>query len=240
MVEAISTALSGGTLCIDIGGTGLKALVVDPSGRPLNERQRIPTPRPATPDAVIGGIKTLLRDQPAYERVSIGFPGVVVDGIVHTAPNLDGKWKGFKLAEEVQRLTTRPSRAANDADVAGYGVIQGRGVELVLTLGTGMGSALFVDGRLVPNLELAHHPLRKGRTYEEYVCDRELKRVGKKVWRKRVERVIDQIEPIWNYSMLYLGGGNSRHLDKDELPKNVKVVDNVAGLIGGLRLWQRP
>lgn len=230
-------ALNGGTLCIDIGGTGVKALVVDPKGSALNERVRVPTPRPATPDAVLGAIAEVLRDQPGFERVSIGFPGVVVGGVVHTAPNLDEGWAGFDLATSVRDLTRRPARAANDADVAGFGAISGDGVEMVLTLGTGMGSALFLDGKLVPNLELGHHPLRKNKTYEEYVCNAALQKIGKKRWNKRVRRVVRQIEPIWNFNRIYLGGGNARKL-KGEWPENVLIVDNLAGLVGGVRLWE--
>lgn len=228
---------NGGILCIDIGGSGTKALVVDPSGQPLNDRVRLKTPRPATPDTVIAAIGALLKHQPDFERVAIGFPGVVVEGVVHTAPNLDGGWTGFRLAEAVEAITGRPARAANDADVAGFAIVQGRGVELVLTLGTGMGASLFTDGKLVPNLELGHHPFRKGKTYEQYVGGPALKEVGKKVWSRRVRRVVDQINPIWNPRTVYLGGGNARSL-RGEWPPNVKIVDNAAGLLGGVRLWE--
>lgn len=229
--------LHGGTLCIDIGGTGIKGLVVDPLGQPLNERVRLETPRPATAVAVLATIRRLILEQPAFERVSVGFPGVVVGGVAHTAPNLDGDWDGFPIAAEVAGLTQAPTRAANDADIAGFGVIEGRGLEMLVTLGTGMGSALYVDGKLVPNLELGHHPLRKGRTYEQFVCNAELERIGKKMWSKRVKKAIRQIEPIWNYRLLYLGGGNARKI-RGALPENVKVVGNIAGLLGGIRLWE--
>ncbi|HEU4535531.1 MAG TPA: ROK family protein, partial [Polyangiaceae bacterium] len=129
------------------------------------------------------------------------------------------------------------ARVINDAGVQGYGVVEGRGVEMLLTFGTGMGCALFIDGRYVPNLELGHHPLRKGRTYEEYVCDDELKRVGESRWLQRVDRVIAQVLPIWNPRVLYLGGGNAR-LIRGKLPPNVRVVENVAGLLGGIALWR--
>ena len=110
------------------------------------------------------------------------------------------------------------------------------GVELVLTLGTGMGAALFVNGHLVPNLELGHHPFEKGKTYEERVSDAALKRVGKKEWSKRVAGALAQLQPIFNYETLYLGGGNIASL-KIKLPKNVRVFDNVDGMTGGIRLW---
>jgi polyphosphate glucokinase len=124
----------------------------------------------------------------------------------------------------------------NDAVALHAGVVEGKGVEMLLTLGTGMGCALFVDGYYVPNLELAHHPFRKGETYEEHIGARALERVGKKKWSKRVGRVIATVEPIFNPRVLYLGGGNAKHL-KLELPPNVKVTENVAGLLGGIALW---
>jgi polyphosphate glucokinase len=127
-------------------------------------------------------------------------------------------------------------RVLNDAGVQGYGVIEGRGVEMILTLGTGLGCALYSDGHYVPNLELAHHPFGNGKTYEEYVGAKALEKVGKKKWNRRVQRVIDQVLPIFNPRMLYLGGGNAKKL-KLELPPNVQITQNVAGLLGGIALW---
>jgi polyphosphate glucokinase len=109
----------------------------------------------------------------------------------------------------------------------------------VLTLGTGMGFALYVDGHYVPNLEMAHHPFRKKKTYEELVGNAALHKVGKKRWNRRVKKVIEQLAPIFNYRVLYLGGGNAKEIDF-ELPANVKLIENIAGLLGGVKLWQQP
>lgn len=226
------------TLSIDIGGTGLKMLVLDPAGTALNERRRVETPRPATPGAIIEALRGLIAGQPEFDRVSVGFPGVVHEGVIWTAPNLDTSWRGVSLAKALREITGKPVRVANDADVQGYASIEGSGVEMVLTLGTGLGSALFVDGRLVPNLELGHHPFRKGRTYEDYVGKPAFEDVGKKKWRKRVDRVIAQIEPIWNYRLLHIGGGNAKHLHADELPMNVRLHSNLGGVLGGIALWK--
>jgi polyphosphate glucokinase len=228
--------ITGGTLAIDIGGTGLKAAVIDPEGKMLSEKVRVDTPRPATPEAVISALSKLIAQQPAYERISVGFPGVIVDGVVSTAPNLDGTWRGIRLVTELERLSSRPVRAANDADVQGLGVIEGKGVELMITLGTGVGSGLYLDGKLIPNLELGHHPFRSGKTYEEQLGMKALEKAGKAKWNKRLRRAIDQLAPIFNYRVLYLGGGNAKKI-KGDLPANVKIVDNVAGIIGGIRLW---
>ena len=170
--------------------------------------------------------------------MSVGFPGVVVDGITRSAPNLDPSWAGFSLAKALTEATGKPARVLNDAGVQGYGVIEGRGLEMVITLGTGMGCAVFIDGVYVPNLELAHHPFRAGKTYEEYVGGKALAAVGRRKWSKRVGKVIAQIQPIWNPRHIYLGGGNTKHLEgRVELPENVTVVPNIAGLIGGIALW---
>src|SRR5690606_415319 len=184
MVQLIqSSAPALRTLSVDIGGTGTKMLVLDHLGTPLNERARRLTPQPALPAAVLETIGQMLAEQPPFDRVSVGFPGVVTRGIVRTAPNLDtAAWRGFPLERALLEIVGCPVRALNDADLQGYGVIAGRGVELVLTLGTGMGAALFTDGHLVPNLELGHHPFEKGHSYEERVSDAELKRIGKPRW----------------------------------------------------------
>jgi polyphosphate glucokinase len=227
------------TLAIDIGGTGLKAMLLGGRKKTLSDRVRVPTPRPATPKAVVRAILKLVQPLGGFARVSVGFPGVVMDGVVHTAPNLHPSWQGYRLERELQQKLKRPTRVLNDAGVQGYGVVQGKGLEMVITLGTGMGTALFLDGIYIPNLELAHHPLRHGKTYEEYVGALALAKVGKRKWNRRVARVVAQVLPVWNPRHLYLGGGNSKHL-RLELPPNVTLTSNLAGLTGGLALWNEP
>ncbi|WP_447973662.1 ROK family protein [Nitrospira sp. Kam-Ns4a] len=225
------------TLAVDIGGSGIKAMVLDADGRPLTERARVATPRPATPAAVLAAVVALAKRQGEFERVSVGFPGVVRHGITRTAPNLHPSWAGFRLAETLAKRLGKPVRAANDGDVQGYGAIEGRDVELVLTLGTGLGSALFVDGVLVPNLELAHHPFEDGKTYEQRLGNRALKRAGVKKWNKRLRRAIAQLEQVFNYDRLFIGGGNAEKIT-GALPPNAKLVSNRAGLLGGIALWR--
>ena len=166
MTSAKGGARSQRTLCIDIGGTGLKTMIVSASGKPLSERVRIVTPRPATPRAICAALLQVMPDRTRFDRVSVGFPGVVVDGVTRTAPNLHPAWKGFELATWVLQSTGRPTRVLNDAGVQGHGVVQGLGTEICVTLGTGFGFSLFVNGHYVPNVEFGHHPFRKGRTYE--------------------------------------------------------------------------
>ena len=224
------------TLCIDIGGTGLKAIVLDERGHKLTDRVRVETPKPATPETVVAALLALIKPLAPFDRVSVGFPGVIVGGSTHTAPNLDKSWKNFELKESLERRLKRPTRVLNDAGVQGFGVIEGKGLEMVITLGTGMGCALYIDGKYVPNLELAHHPFKGKKTYEDYVGARALDKVGKKKWNKHVGEVLAQIDPIWNPRRIYLGGGNAKHLRLD-LPPHVRITDNVAGLLGGIRLW---
>jgi polyphosphate glucokinase len=224
------------TLCIDIGGTGLKALVVDSKGKPLTDRARVETPHPSTPEAVLPELLKIIATLGAYDRISCGFPGVVVEGVTMTAPNLGGEWQNFALAKTLEKELKRPARVLNDAGVQGFGVIEGKGVEMVLTLGTGMGCALYMDGKYVPNLELAHHPFRGKKTYEDFVGVHALEKVGKKKWNKRVAKVLAQIEPVWNPRKIYLGGGNAKHLTID-LPSNIVKTENIAGLLGGIKLW---
>jgi polyphosphate glucokinase len=225
------------TLAIDVGGTGIKVLILSSTGKPLTERIRVKTPRPATPGTVINAIVELAKQQGEFDRVSVGFPGVVRRGVTLNAPNLNGKWGGFHLADALSKKLGVPVRVANDADMQGFGVIAGHGVELVITLGTGFGSALFVDGKLVPNLELGHHPFQKGKTYEELLGDAARKKADKKKWNKRLVQAIQTIERLFNYDRLYIGGGNAQRITVN-LPENVKIVSNVAGLLGGLALWR--
>ncbi|MDD5541765.1 MAG: ROK family protein [Acidobacteriia bacterium] len=225
------------TLAIDVGGTGIKAEILDSQGKPVTERTRVQTPHPATPAAVLGAIQKITDGQGGFERVSVGFPGVVKFGTVLTAPNLSPRWKKFNLGKALHRIYGKPVRVSNDADVQGYGVIRGHGVEMVITLGTGVGSALFVDGKLVPNLELGHHPFIKGKTYEEKLSHAALDAAGKKKWNKRLKKAVRELQLIFNFDRLYLGGGDAKHIDF-KLPENVKVVSNQAGLWGGIALWQ--
>ena len=225
------------TLCIDIGGTGIKAIVLGPDGTALTQRGRIETPRPATPRAVLNAILGLARAQGAYDRVSAGFPGVVRRGVVETAHNLAPSWIGVRLDRVLSKALGKPARAANDADVQGLGVVRGRGVELVITLGTGFGSALFVDGKLVHNLQLGHHAAWRNKTYEEELGAAALKKAGKKKWNRRLVRAIRTLEQLFNYDALYIGGGNAKKIAMD-LPPRVRIVPNVAGLLGGIALWR--
>jgi len=197
------------TLAIDVGGTGLKIQALSAKGEPLTERLRVVTPSPATPDAMMAALDELKKGVSQFDRVSIGFPGVIKQGKTLTAANLDPAWVGFPLAKTLEKRWGKPVRIANDCAVQGYGVVQGKGVELVITLGTGMGSALFTEGILCPGLELGHHPWRK-KTYESYLGRRGLKKLGEKRWNKLLKLAVEQSCKTFNWDTLYIGGGNSK------------------------------
>jgi polyphosphate glucokinase len=224
------------TLSIDIGGSGLKAMLLDAKGEPASERQRVPTPALPTPLAVLKGLDKLVALLPGFDRVSVGFPGVIKHGFTYTAVNLHPRWMGFDLAGQLKKRWGKPARAANDADIAGGAAVKGEGVELVLTLGTGMGSALFTDGKLCPGLELGHHPWKK-KTYEEYIGRHGLDKLGKARWNLLLLDAIGETERLFNWDHLYLGGGNTKKIAV-KLPKNVSIVSNEMGLLGGVALWQ--
>jgi len=224
------------TLAVDVGGTGVKAAALDEKGKMITERQKIKTPRNATPKKLVAIIAELGAMAGAFDRVSVGFPGVVKNGVVYTAPNLGKGWNNFPLAAALKKKLKRPVRIANDADVQGLGCVTGHGAELVITLGTGFGSVLFVDGHRI-HLELGHHPFRNGKTYEDELGNRAFLKQGKKKWNKHLREAIDEMAETFNYGRLYIGGGNAATINF-KLPPNVKVVSNTEGLLGGIKLWQ--
>jgi polyphosphate glucokinase len=224
------------TLAIDIGGTGLKMQALSPEGRPISERLRVPTPEPATTDAVLTGLDELKVSVPLFDRVSVGFPGVIKEGKTLTAANLDPGWIGFPFTKVLEKRWGKPVRMANDGAVQGYGVVQGKGVELVITLGTGMGSALFTEGVLCPGLELGHHPWRK-KTYEDYLGRRGLLKYGAKRWNKLVKLAVAQTAATFNWDTLYIGGGNSKKVTLKHGPE-IQIISNEEGLLGAMALWR--
>ncbi|MDQ4069601.1 MAG: ROK family protein [Actinomycetota bacterium] len=238
------------TLAIDIGGSGLKASVLDARGAMVVDRVRVPTTYPIPPEKLVAALVELVRPLPPFDRVSVGFPGVVRKGRILTAhnlvtvagpgsevlPELVEAWTGFDLAAELSERLQRPTKVVNDADMQGAAVVRGDGLELVITLGTGFGTGLFLDGRLAPHLELAHHPLRNDRTYEEELGDVARREVGSKKWNKRVQFAIRTLHALLNYDHLYVGGGNAKHLTID-LGPDATVVPNAAGILGGIKLW---
>jgi polyphosphate glucokinase len=239
------------TLAIDVGGSGLKAAVLDATGAMVSDRARVPTPYPCPPEVLVSALAELVGPLPSYERVSVGFPGMVRAGWVLSAPNLSRvagagskvsadvrrAWAGVDLARALEEALGAPTRVVNDAEMQGAAVVRGQGLELVATLGTGFGTGLFLDGRLAPHLELGQHPFRNDRTYDEVLGDAARRHVGNVRWNRRVARAVRTLDVLLRFDRLYIGGGNSRRVTVD-LGPNVELVANIAGLLGGVRLWE--
>lgn len=231
---SVSNAL---TLCIDIGGSHVKAAVVDVSGRILGEGVRVDTPTGKGPAAMVAVIADLVAPLSMAGQVSVGFPGAVRGGMVLTAPNIGGdEWHRVPLAELLAERLGRPVRLANDATVQGLGAISGVGLECAITLGTGMGFAVFDEGRPSVHLELSQHVAHKGKTYDQYVGEAALQKRGPKRWNRRVATAILQLRTLVHFDVLYIGGGNARRISFG-LPPDVHIVSNTTGIVGGVRLW---
>ncbi len=227
-----------GILAIDIGGTGLKMTVIDDRGHMRVERVRVPTPHPCPPALLLEKLVEMAASMPPYDRIAIGFPGVVRNGHVYTAAHLDSPaWIGHDLAGAVAKaLGGKPVKLLNDADLQGLALISGHGLELVMTLGTGIGTGLYRDGELMPHMEIAHHPIHKNKTYDEYLGDAERKKIGRKRWNLRLARALELMDILLRPDRIYLGGGNSARVDL-KLDKHVRIGSNDAGLEGGAFVW---
>jgi polyphosphate glucokinase len=237
--DDVETSPDSRILAIDIGGTGLKAAILDFEGNMLTERHRIETPHPTTPEALVDALIKLVEPLSNFDLVSVGFPGVVRNGKIITAPNLGTEaLKGLDLAGELKQRLGKPVGVINDADMQGYGAIEGKGLEMVITLGTGFGSALFMDGVLAPHLEIAHLPFRKNKDYDQQIGDKAMKKIGKKRWNKRVKKAINTLRLLTNFDKLYIGGGNAQRISL-ELDSDVKIISNEAGVRGGVWLWRK-
>ncbi len=240
------------TLAVDIGGTGLKASVLDASGAMVADRVRVATTYPLPPEKLVSMLARLVAPLPRAERASVGFPGMVRDGLVLSAPHFSTKhgpgsavdadlamqWSEYDLASELTTSFGMPTKVANDADIQGAAVVRGKGLELAITLGTGFGTGLFYQGQLMPHLEIAHQPFRKGETYNDQLGEAARKDIGEERWNKRVHKAIANLRALMFFDHLYVGGGNSRRVSRHNLADDVTIVDNTAGILGGIKLWE--
>ncbi len=241
------------TLSFDIGGTGLKASVLSRHGELLEEPVRVPTPYPLRPEQLVAALLQLASGLPTYQRVSAGFPGMVRTGLVLSAPHfvspsgpggkpapeLERAWARFDLQNALADALGKPCRVANDADVQGAALVRGEGLELVITLGTGVGTALFWQGKLAPHIELAQHPLGKdGDTYNEVLGEEARHKAGNKKWNSRLATTLVVLRGLVFFDHCYIGGGNSKRVTI-KLPPDVSLADNTAGILGGIKLWER-
>jgi polyphosphate glucokinase len=212
-------------LVIDVGGQHVKVLA---SGQ--SEPRRMDSNRSLTAARMVDGVKAMTQDW-TYEAVSLGFPGQVVHGMpAHDPFNLGPGWVSFDFAAAFER----PTKVINDAAMQALGSYEG-GRMLFLGLGTGLGSAMIIDGRLEP-MELGHLPYKKKQSYEDFVGQRGLKRLGRKKWRNEVAAVIDAFRMALQPEYIVLGGGNARFVK--DLPPDVRLGDNANAFKGGFRLWE--
>ena len=237
---------------VDVGGSGIKAAVVDvDDGRFVSDRLRVPTPVPSTPDKVSASIGRLVKrlitatDLPPAAPVGIGLPGVVLDGVLRTAANIDAAWVDFPITQKLSKSLKRPVTIVNDADAAGtaemrFGIGAGRkGVVVLLTLGTGVGSAVFVDGKLVPNTEFGQMEIR-GRPAERRSASvaRTRRGLSWKAWAQDLDEHLQRVDELIWPELIILGGGVSKNGDKfiPRLTVRPPVVAaqlrNDAGIIG--------
>ena len=228
------------TLAIDIGGTGIKASVLDERGTLLAAKVRVETPVGEPPPRLLRALGRLVRPLPRFDRVSVGFPGAVADGRVLTAANLYHRdWIGFDLGRALESQFRRPVRVANDVALQGLAAIRRQGFELVMTLGTGVGSALYLNGLLVPQFSLSRYEARPHTTYDALLNDLALKERGVTRWNKRLKEAIGTLRWTVHYDRLYIGGGNAKAI-RFEPGARVTIISNEAGIRGGIALWQRP
>lgn len=226
------------TLAVDIGGTGIKASVLDDRGALLAAKVRVQTPVGEPPRRLLRALAGLVRTLPRFDRVSVGFPGAVADGRVLTAANLyHHGWIGYDLGRALEAQFRKPVRVANDVALQGLAAIRRQGFELVMTLGTGVGSALYLNGLLVPQFSLSRYEARPHMTFDVLLNDLALKDRGVKKWNKRLKEAIGTLRWTVHHDHLYIGGGNAKAIRFDP-GSRVTIISNEAGIRGGIALWQ--
>jgi polyphosphate glucokinase len=243
------------TLAIDCGGGGIKASVLDETGTMRAQPTRVPTPYPLPTSLFIKTLTELAESLPRATRATVGLPGMIRHGVVISTPHyvtrsgprsrvipeLVDEWHGFDARTALESALGMPTIVVNDAEMHGAGVVAGQGLELVMTLGTGLGCAIFDGGHLAPHLEMSQAPVRWGLSYDTYIGEHERRRLGDALWSRRVVRVVEGLRPVFLWDRLYLGGGNSRHITPIVLARlgdDVVIVPNAAALVGGARVWQ--
>ena len=242
------------TLAVDCGGGGIKASVLAATGTLHAQPVRAATPYPLPPERLLAVIASLARQLPPAGRVTVGMPGMLRHGVVvatphyitragprtRVVPELLTAWSGFDMRQAVEEALGIPSLVLNDAEVHGCGLVTGVGLEMVITLGTGLGNAVFDSGILAPHAELSRGTVKWGLTFDEYLGEHERNRLGDAQWSRRVRTVLEAFRPVNLWDRLYLGGGNARRISPttvDRLGERVLVADNSAGILGGVRAW---
>ena len=242
------------TLSVDCGGLFLKSCVLDKSGTMHGKLERIETPYPLPPSRFVETIGEIASGFPKVKRATVGMPGMIRSGVViatphyittqgpHTRvdPQLQEEWRNFDVQKAISSKLDVPTLVLNDAEVHGAGIITGSGYEVVITLGTGLGFAIFYGGKLAPHFELSHATVRRGTTYDEWIGERERRRIGNVFWSRRIKQLVAELRPVFGWDRLYIGGGNARLIkpkDLEIMGDEIVIVPNSAGVSGGVRAW---
>ncbi len=239
------------TLAIDCGGSGIKGALLDERGELISPRTRVSVQYPLTPADFLGVLDGIANESGTFDRATVGMPGMIRHGVVintphyitdagpHTPvnPALADLWRRFPMRSALVEQWGRPVRVLNDAQVHGAAVITGKGYEVMFTLGTGLGCAIFDEGQVVPKIELSRAPVRKHQIYDTWVGAAARRRVGRAKWERRVLQAIDGLRPMFEWDRLYLGGGEARRITC-KLPDDVTRVPNIVGIQGGARIWE--
>ena len=243
------------TLSIDCGGSYIKSCVLDDEGTMHAAPNRIETPYPLTPERFLETLLEIAKSLPQSTRATVGLPGMIRNGVVVATPHyineagphtkfsqsLKDLWWGFDAEAAVTAKLGMPTKVLNDAEVHAAGVITGTGLEIVMTLGTGLGFAVFHGGKLSPHFELSHATVRRNTTYDTWIGERERKRMGNTFWSRRVRLMVAELRPVFLWDRLYIGGGNSQNIlqrDLQLMGDDVVIVPNSAGVAGGVRAWK--
>jgi len=242
------------TLTVDCGGTGIKASVLDKTEKVLIDFPYLKTPYPLSPSKLIEIIQDFVKADLRIKRVTVGLPGMIRNGKVVVIPhyintngprsavdpNLKKAWYGFDMQSILQKRLKIPTLVLNDAEVHAAAVIEGKGLETVLTFGTGLGSAIFSDGNLAPHLEISHATIRYGKSIDTWIGEQARRRMGNQLWSRRVKSLIQELYPMIIWDKLYIGGGNAQRISKSALKSfdyKVKIIPNSAGVTGGVKAW---
>lgn len=241
------------TLSVDCGGGGIKATLLDAGGFGRGNAIRTTVPYPFAPKDMLDVVEAQAKELGKFDRITLGMPGMIRHGVVvytphyirragpHTKilPQLEDAWENLDLQTALEVRFGVPALVLNDAEVAAAGVVSGQGLELVLTLGTGLGSAFLDDGRLAPHLEISHAPMKWGLVYDDVVGENERLRLGDAAWSRRVLRAVESLWPVFRWDQLYIGGGNSSRITESVRAKmpGVHFIPNMAGMNGGVRAW---
>jgi len=242
------------TLTVDCGGTGIKASVLDKTGKVLIDFPYLKTPYPLSPAKLIKIIEDFVTADSRIKRVTVGLPGMIRDGKIVFIPHyinasgprgvvdshLKKAWYGFDMQTMLKKKIKLPTLVLNDAEVHASAVITGKGLETVLTFGTGLGSAIFSDGVIAPHLEISHATIRYGKSIDSWIGEQARRRLGNQLWSRRVKSLIQELYPMIIWDKLYIGGGNAQRISKSALKSfdyKVKIIPNSAGVTGGVKAW---